>query len=524
MTLLKLLSWPYFRKHRLRSLLTVAGIVLGIAVFTSMHSANQAVLGAFNRTVERIAGKTDLQVSAGESGFEEEVLERVQSLPQVRVAAPVIEAVVDTGLRGQGSLLLLAVDMTGDQSLRDYNLEGGEIDDPLVFLAQPDSILVTREFAARNNLQVNSRISMHTMAGPRQFTIRGLMKPGGLASAFGGNLAVMDIYAAQVILGRGRRFDRIDVAVKEGVPVAECQGALRRHLGPGLEVEPPESRGKNFEALLKVYEAAVNLSSWFALFIGMFIIYNSFSIAVTQRRAEIGILRALGATQGQIRTLFLWESAVAGLIGSLLGIALGVLLAQKLAGFVSQLLGAIFGVTGRPDQVIPQPALLAASVAIGVLTSMAAALVPARAAARVDPVKALNRGAYQVLSAGESRARAILAALCSIASLVCMAYSRSKGAFYTGYILINLAALLLTPWASLWITRTLRPLLKRLRPVEGSLAADSLIAAPRRTSATVAALMLSLAMVVGLGGIAAASYESISEWIASTFNPDLFLS
>src|SRR5712692_4647399 len=113
MVLLRLISWQYVRKHGLRSALTIAGIVLGVAVFVGMHTANESVLYAFRRTVDRIAGAAQLQVSAGEAGFDEEVLERVQAAPEVRVAVPVIEAVVDTGLRGQGSLLILGVDMTG---------------------------------------------------------------------------------------------------------------------------------------------------------------------------------------------------------------------------------------------------------------------------------------------------------------------------------------------------------------------------------------------------------------------------
>ncbi len=115
MILLRLISWPYFRKHVLRTLLTMAGIVLGVAVFVGMHTANQSVLLGFNSTVDRIAGKTELQVTAGETGFDEAILEQVQALPSVRVAVPVIEAVVDTRITGAGSLLVLGVDMTGDR-------------------------------------------------------------------------------------------------------------------------------------------------------------------------------------------------------------------------------------------------------------------------------------------------------------------------------------------------------------------------------------------------------------------------
>jgi putative ABC transport system permease protein len=218
MRLLRLISWPYLKKHAVRSLLTVVGIVLGVAVFVAMHTANQAVFYAFERTVDRIAGAAQLQVTSSEAGFPEEVLERVQSVPDVQVAVPVIEAPAATRLSGQGNLLILGVDMTGDRNLRDYDLEDGDeavIDDPLVFLAQPDSLIVTAEFAQRNGLAVNSKLSLLTIEGEKGFTIRGIMRSAGLAQAFGGNLAVMDIYAAQQVLGRGRRFDRIELRAKD---------------------------------------------------------------------------------------------------------------------------------------------------------------------------------------------------------------------------------------------------------------------------------------------------------------------
>ena len=513
MILLRLISWQYARKHLLRSLLTAAGIVLGVAVFTGMHTANRTVLGAFQNTVDRIAGKAQLQITAGDSGFAEEILERVQAIPEVRIAEPIIEAHVDTGLPGQGSLLVLAVDMTGDRGLRDYDLEGDDvIDDPLVFLAQPDSLILTRSFAARNRLAVNSRIQMDTMDGPKNFTVRGLLKPGGMSSAFGGNLAIMDIYAAQKVFGRGRRFDRIDLALKDGITLAQGQAAIRRALGPGLDIEPPSSRGAHFETLMSVYTTSVNVSSVFALFVGMFIIYNSFAIAVTQRRGEIGILRALGATRGQIRALFLGESAVAGLLGALAGAALGLLAARGLAASTGRMMDTIFGGGITQGQLEIDPRIVIGALVIGIFTSMVAAWIPARNAARVDPVQALQKGKYQVLSAGENRLRTRIALVLSIASVLLLLLGRRGALLYTGYGLIFVAALLVTPAASSALARMLRAPLKRLRPVEGALAADSLLQAPRRTSATVAALMLSLAMVIGLAGVARASFSSLEEW------------
>ena len=527
MILLRLITWPYVRKHLLRSVLTTAGIVLGVALLVGMRTADQSVLRAFNQTVDRIAGKTQLQVTAGDSGFGEDVLERVQAVPEVRAAAPVIEASVDTGLPGQGRILILAVDMTGDRSLRDYDFDSGDqdvIDDPLVFLAQPDSLILTREFADRNGLHTGGKITFETMDGPKQFTIRGILKAGGMAQAFGGNLGIMDIYAAQKVFGRGRLFDRIDVGLNEGVSIEQGEASLRRALGPTFTVEPPSGRGRQFESLLGVYTLAMSISSAFALFIGMFIIYNSFAIAVTQRRTEIGILRALGATRGQIRTLFLWESAGAGLLGSAAGVALGLAFARSLTGLTGRMMVDIFGVPQNIGEVLIDPWFLLLALVLGVAMSMVAAYIPARNAARVEPVHALQKGKYQILGAGESRVRRRLAIFAVAGSLACLAAAAYRPAFYLGYLLMILAALLLTPFLSLELGRLLRRPMKWLRPVEGSLAADSLIQAPRRTSATVAALMLSLALVIGQGGVARASIQTIEEWISNTLNPDLFVS
>ncbi len=526
MILLRLISWPDARKHVLRSLLTVAGIILGIAVFVGMHTANRSVLAGFNQTVDRIAGKTQLQVSAGEAGFGEDVLERIQSVPEVRVAVPVIEAVVDTGRKGQGNLLILAVDMTGDSSLRDYQVGAGEdspVEDPLVFLAQPDSLIVSRDFAARNKMKTGDALPMRTMDGEKRFTVRGIVQSGGLASAFGGNLAVMDIYAAQKVFGRGRKFDRIDLAVNEGVTVQQCQTALRKLLGPGFAVEPPSSRGQQFESMLRVYSLSMDVSSLFALLIGMFIIYNSLLIAVTQRRTEIGILRALGATRGQIQMLFVGEAAVAGLLGSTLGVVAGLFIAKGLAGHISGIIETLYGSAERTNEISVDPKLALFAAGLGVAASVVSALLPARNASAVDPAVALQKGHSQAIGESENRIRRNIAIAMGAVSLACLAVGGSALFFYGGYLLMALSALLLTPMLALWLAKAMRPLLSWLQPVEGPLAVESIILAPRRTSATVAALMLSLAMTIGLGGLAQSTYSSVREWLDATFNAPLFV-
>jgi putative ABC transport system permease protein len=526
MRLFRLLSLPYLPRHVLRWTLTVAGIVLGVAVYVAMNTVNASVQGAFNDTVQHIAGATQLQVTSGEFGFDESILERVQAVPEVGIAVPAIEATVETGLPGEGSMLILGIDMTGDSSLRDYSLESADdaiIDDPLVFLAQPDSLMISREFAVRNGFQVNSRIPLHTAEGDKSFTVRGIMRSTGMNKAFGGSLAIMDIYAAQLVFGRGRRFDRIDLRARDGVTVEECRKAIEAALGPGFEVAPPSSRTEHFAALMQSYTMATQVSSLFALVVGMFIIYNSFSIAVTQRRSEIGILRALGATQKQVRGVFLLESILAGLVGSLIGAIAGMAGARALATTMGNLTEQMVGVAQRTNEVVLNPSLLAAGVIIGVATSTVAAWIPARSASAVDPVQALQKGKYQVMSAGENRRRRWAAAILVLFSLSTFLVASWKPAFYAGYLMMIGAGLLLAPTLTLILARMIRPLLRRILPVEGTLAADSLIQAPRRTSATVAALMLSLAMAMGFGGVTYSMRNAIDEWMTTALNPDFFM-
>ena len=526
MNLLRLVSWPYVRRHSLRTALTVAGIVLGVAIFVGMHSANRSVLTAFADTVDRLAGRTELQVTAGETGFGEEILETVQAQPGIRVAVPVIEAVAESSLPGQGTLLILGVDMTGDRSLRQYDFDSAEdaiVDDPLMFLAQPDSIIISRELADRHHLELGSALPLQTAAGTRDFTVRGIMKPAGLATAFGGNLAVMDVYAAQLMFGRGRTFDRIDIALSDGVTIDEGQHRLSVRLGPAFEVQPPAIRGRQAESMLAGYGVLVGISSAFALFVGMFIIYNAFAIAVTQRRSEIGVLRALGATQAQIRALFLAESAVLGLLGSLLGLAFGALLARAAAAALSDLASGVYGVAQSDPEVTVDAAAMTLGIAAGIVTSLTAAAIPARDAARVDPVQSLQKGGHLAFSALQTRSRVLFASSSVTAAILCVLLGNWRPAFYGGYVFAIIAVVVLAPVLSDSLARALRPVLKRLRPVEGALAADSLIQAPRRTSATVLALMLSLALVVAFAGMARASYSSIVDWMETTLNADLMI-
>ena len=526
--LLRQISIPEFRKHLLRYFLTVLGIVLGVAVFSGVRSANSSLRLALRNTIDQIAGKAVLQITAGQAGIPESAVDETRAVPGVKAAVPIIEAVVRTADASQGNIMILGVDMTGDRSMRNYDMEGDDetVSDPLVFLAQPDSLIISKEFAARNNLKEDDTIDLQTALGNKSFTVRGIMAPKGMAKAFGGNIGVMDIYSAQFVFSRGRSFDRIDVALAEGLKIDEVLPALQTRLGPGYKIEPPLRRGKQTESLMDAFSQGLFFSSVMALFVGLFLIFNSFSVSVTQRRTQIGILRALGVTRDQIRNLFLGEGLVLGFAGSLLGIAGGILLGRGMMLFMAALVEQIYGVRVFVDRLYLHPGWTLFSFLLGMGASVMGAYLPARAAALVDPALALQKGKFQIMSLGENRRRRWVGLLLLLLSIAAgnARWGEDLKVQLIIFTTLFISFTLLVPTLSHFLAGLLRRPMDWLFGMEGRLASDSLIQAPRRTSATVAALMFSLSFVISTASLSASVKTAMMKWVDFAINSDLFVS
>lgn len=339
------ITWKQWRQHRLRTLLTVVGIALGVAVYFAVRTANVTLLSSLTLTIEKMAGKATLQIVGNEGGFPESVWETVKDTPGVHVAQPIIEVLANTAFEDESSLMIVGVDMLGDRELREYQFDesGEEIADPLVALAQPDSILISRKFADKYKLKDGDKLPLLTSQGRKEFTVRGIFKPAGIGEIFDGQIAVMDVFNAQFIFNRGRNFDRIDLMNEPDVPVEELKRRLRERLPAAIDVVPPSSRGQGIENSVAAMKIGMTITSFIALLVGVFIIFNSFSISVNQRWKEIGVLRALGVERPNVQKMFLAESVVMGLLGSTFGIVLGFFLAVGAERVMSQIAAQLFG-------------------------------------------------------------------------------------------------------------------------------------------------------------------------------------
>ena len=524
--LLRGVSWPYFRRYWVLGLLTAAGVALGVGVYIAIELSSMSLRVSMRQTVNRIAGSTQLEVTAGEAGVPEDRLEVVRAVAGVAAAQPMVEAAVRPVELDESSLMVLGIDFLGDRGVRDWEFSDEDVlDDPLLFLAQPDSICITREFAARHRLALDDTLVLETGHGLETFTVRGMMEASGPATAFGGNIAVMDLYAAQYMFTRGTRLDRIDVVLEPGVELEEARARLAGALGTGYEVETPARRGAQMEASIRNFAANLSLSSWQATFIAIFLIFNVFAVAAARRRREIGILRSLGVTRRQIQRLFLTEGALVGLFGTLLGMGVGLLLADAVTAFTIQLTTIAYGQTHSAPVLVIAPRVLVNGALLGVLSAVAAAWFPARRAARLDPVEALAVGRFRGSGAEHHRGRRWAGLGCvALAAVGGFALApRSLAGTIVTLGLINLAAILLAPSLIGPIVRLLRPLLARVFGVEGRLAAESLIQAPQRTSATALALMLAVGYVINLGGMVASYRDSYASWLDGVLNADFYI-
>jgi putative ABC transport system permease protein len=515
-----------WRQHKLRAALTLIGIALGVSVFFAVRTANQTLLGSLKLTIEKLAGKATLQISAGEAGFPEEILDTVRSTPGVKIAEPVIEVIAHTAFPDEGSLMIVGVDTTGDRELREYQFDESqsEIGDPLVYLAQPDSVLISRTFAEKHGLKEEDKLPLFTSQGRKEFTVRGIFKPVGMGEVFDGQIAVMDVYSAQFVFNRGRNFDRIDLMNDPSVSPEAVRQSLRERLPVGIEIERPESRGQDVENTLAAMRQGLTITGLIALFVGVFIIFNSFSIAVSQRWKEIGILRALGVERPNVQRMFLGEAAAMGVIGSIIGVAVGFYLAKGAAQVMSGIAALTYGVVSTPTSPIFRWDYALTSLLIGIIASLAAAWLPARAASRLNPVLALHNIETRQREAVLGWRRMTIGLLMIAGGTAAIRFATPRVGLMIQFayvVLIMFGFIIILPKLTAWLARALRPGMDRVFGPEGVLAVEAMVSAPRRTSATVGALMIGLTFVFSTGGFIISNKGAIVNTFDRIVNSDL---
>jgi putative ABC transport system permease protein len=335
----------------------------------------------------------------------------------------------------------------------------------------------------------------------------------------------MDIAAAQQVLRRFGRVDRVLVKLPSGASVQEWQGRIRELVPEGVEVRPQGAGSEENRKMLSAFRWNLRLLSYIALVVGAFLIFNTISVSVVRRRHEIGIVRALGATRANVLSAFLGEAAFLGLTGALLGLPLGRIMATGAVKLMALTVNILY-VSSRSGPIELTTSSVVLAIAVGVGIAVASAISPAREAMQVSPVDAMSRGRREYTARMHKGRDLVIAAGLAMAGAVAAKMPPVAGKPLFGYLatlLLITASAFAIPSLVSFISLITGKLLSKLLGVEGLLASRSLAASLRRTSMLVGALSTAIAMMVSVGIMVGSFRETVVTWMNDQLPADLYL-
>jgi putative ABC transport system permease protein len=510
----------------LRSLLSLVGIALGVAVLFASLATSAGIEAAIDRTVADVGGTADLRVAAfQEVGLGPDSVAAIEDTPGVAVAAPGIERRTFLGPEQFGAgeelpepVTILAIDPEREPAVRTLALAGGRL------LTGTDELglLITERLAAADGLRLGSQIVLQGSAEnvPLRGEVVGILAGDGPLLDAAGRTVVLPERVALALFGV-EGVTRVDLALEEGATVEGVTAAIQERLvGEPYVITTADDVATSLRASTADFQGMTALIAAVSLFAGAFLIFNTLSMTVAERFREVGLLRAAGATRGQLTRAILVQGAVLGLIGSLAGVVLGAVLAQVMASSI-----------GRVGSVeLERPAMSLAAVAGGLLAgsavTLAAAFEPARRAGRISPVEAL-RPRVQDAGGRGAQLRWVVAVFAIVAGLGLVAWPPAGGtpalvravAVYT----LLLSVILALPFLLPGLGRIAGAPFALVLRIEERLARASLVRDPSRAALTVGALTVALAMLVALAGMGDQVRRTAGAWLEEVVPGEVLL-
>jgi putative ABC transport system permease protein len=526
--LYRTLSGRYLLRRWDRAALIVLSIALGVATLVSTRIFNQCIDAVVNASNQPAKGQADLFVGNGESGAALALVEPLRSVAGVRTVVPLlVERLLLADLTDQYAVLVgLEVPKEPTQGVGQELGVRVQITHPLAALDPRGALIGTALAQDRDRSAPGPQLRVRGPDGAatlRQIGLLDFTADSPLA-LLGRNLVVMDVTRAAELVGRPGVVSRIDVYLQPGADVTAVQAAIRARIGPGILVRTPEAQSASTQEVVGGIQIGFTLCGIGALIIGLFLVYNALSVSVAERRQEIGILRAIGASQPQIAALFAGEAVFLGGIGALTGLPIGVLLAHGAIALTPQELKDVF-LGDFSTQVRLSAATTALALGGGMMTALLAALVPALSAANEQPADAVRRSASsadRVLFRLQAGVSGLLATVGVLLVLYRAELPYRVGTF-GGMVLALLGLLLAIPLFVSLFARSLQPLARRLLGIEARLAADNLLRAPGRTGVVVGALSAGVALLVQVAGVGKCNEGPILEWVERAVTADLFV-
>jgi putative ABC transport system permease protein len=525
--------------RKLRTALTALAIVLGVAMISGTYVLTDSIDQAFDRiftdirqgSTAVISGRSAFDITEGsgvtEPTFDESLLDEVRALSGVAQAEGSVDSDAMQLIGDDGK----AVVYGGAPNLGFSIAAGDSVFNPLTLVEGrwpgPDEVVVDKETASKEDFEVGETIGVQSEGPVEQLEISGIIQFSSGLTIGGATLAGFDLPTAQQLMKKQGRLDEIAVAARPDVTDDELVRQIEDILPAGTQVrtagEQARSDAEETNEFITFLQGFLLAFGGIALFVGSFVIANSLSITIAQRTRELATLRMLGASRRQLLRSIITEALVVGVVASLIGLFLGLLLARGLF----RLFDAV-GFTLPNTGLVFQNRTIVVALLAGILVTLFASLRPAIRATRVPPVAAVREGA--TLPPGRfARFRGAGAVLLAAAGFASLLYGLFKDGLDTTAILIwmGLGALLIFLGVALFSSRLVRPLAQvlgapaaRTGGVAGGLARDNARRNPQRTASTASALMIGLALVTLVATLAAGIVSSFRGAVNELFTGD----
>jgi putative ABC transport system permease protein len=524
-SLLWKIGWRYLWRHSLQTILMISGIALGVAVVVAIDLANASASRAFAYSTESVAGRATHRISAGTSGLDESIYTTLRRQSGMPPLAPVVSDYVSSPQIGSRTLQLLGVDAFAEAPFRGYlgssaSLSVGQLS---AFLIRPGGLLISKPMAERYNLKLGDSLAIDVGGRDHPAFIAGLLQPADSISqrALDG-LILADIATAQEMTGKIGKLDWIDLIIPSSDTTLVQR--LSSMLPAGAHLETVETRNNNLDQLTTAFRVNLTALSLLALVVGLFLIYNTMTFTVVQRRPLFGAMRCLGITRREIFILVVSEALSVGLIGGILGIGLGILMGQTTIHLILRTINDLYFTTTVSQVGLPVSSLLKGGL-VGIFATLFTALPPAWEAASVPPRVALSRSGLE----SKARRTAIWSVFIGLVFILAgigifLLPFRDVVSGFSGTITILLGFALLSAFTLVLSMRLIAPLTSRLFGFLGRMAPRNLVNTLSRTAVAVAALMVAVSVSIGVGLMISSFRYTVEAWLNQSLQGDIYLS
>jgi putative ABC transport system permease protein len=514
-------NFSYLLRHPLQLALALLGIGIGVAVIVAVDLANASARKAFLMSMDAVTGEATHQVIGGPRGIDESVYVRLRVEEGIRTIAPIVEGTVRVN---ETSFTLMGVDLFAEREMRTFTGQArtaaADAAGESLFrdlLTRPGAVTMAKSTADAFGLQIGQDFEVRASGRSYDATLIGTLSEEDLGLQ---NLLVTDIATAQTWLDSIGRLTRIDTRIPDADDVALAR--LESALPEGLRVLTAAGRTRTTAEMSAAFMTNLAAMSLLALLVGLFLIYNSVSFTVLQRRALIGNLRALGVTRGRMLLLILVEAAVVGSIASVLGVLIGILLGDRLLVLVSQSINDLYFRLNATD-VMVSPVSIAKGLVAGVGASLAAAAVPAIEAMSFPPRLTMVRSSLEKRT-GRLLPRVALAGLLTMLSAVAVLIlsGRNLVAGLLAVFLLIFGFALCVPLAVRAASAVLARPASRIGGMPARMAVSGIGESLSRTGVAIVALAVAVSATIGVSVMVDSFRGSVDEWLQQTLQADIY--